>query len=91
MAESSKKGRKRGSVPIEPIVFEQLTESFMEQIKKRESYLRAAGMWDFVTEGEAGTFRRRCLLGATGCCWSNNELNWGEKVNLWNIVLCVQP
>lgn len=52
MAESSKKGRKRGSVPIEPIVFEQLTESFMEQIKKRESYLRAAGMWDFVTDLE---------------------------------------
>ena len=52
MAESSKKGRKRGSVPIEPIAFEQLTESFKEQLRERQPYLVAAGLWEFVTELE---------------------------------------
>ena len=52
MAESSKKGRKRGSVPIEPIAFEQLSEPFKEQIQERKSHLLAAGLWDFVTDLE---------------------------------------
>ena len=52
MAESSKKGRKRGSVAIEPIAFEQLSEPFKEQIKGRKPQLMAAGLWEFVTELE---------------------------------------
>ena len=52
MAESSKRGRKKGAVLIEPISFPELSESFKERVKERESYLRAAGLWEFVTELE---------------------------------------
>ena len=39
-------------MPIEPIAFEQLSEPFKEQLRERQPYLRAAGLWDFVTDLE---------------------------------------
>ena len=52
MAESSKKGRKRGALPIEPIVFPTLSEEFKERIREKEAHLRAAGLWNFLTNLE---------------------------------------
>ena len=52
MAESSKRARKKGSVLIEPISFPELSEAFKEKIKEKQAYLRAAGLWEFLTELE---------------------------------------
>ena len=52
MAESSKRARKKGSVLIEPISFPELSEAFKEKIKEKEAHLRAAGLWEFLTELE---------------------------------------
>ena len=52
MAESSRKGRKRGTLPIEPIVFPTLSEEFKEKIREKEAHLRAAGLWNFLTNLE---------------------------------------
>lgn len=52
MAKLSKGRRKRGDIPIEPITFLELTESFKEKVKERESCLRAAGLWEFVSNME---------------------------------------
>lgn len=52
MAESSKTGRKRGELPIEPISFLAISEHFKERISEKEPQLRAAGLWEFITELE---------------------------------------
>ena len=52
MAESSKRARKKGSVLIEPISFSELSEAFKERLKEKELHLRAAGLWEFLTELE---------------------------------------
>lgn len=48
MAESSRRQRKRGRVAIEPLLFQEFSESVREQIRKKEPQLRAAGLWEFL-------------------------------------------
>lgn len=52
MAESSKRGRKRGTLPIEPIAFLEMSKDFKEKIQEKEAQLRTAGLWDFLTDVE---------------------------------------
>jgi hypothetical protein len=52
MAEPSKEGRKRGALPVEPLSFSELSEVLKEKIKEKESHLKSAGLWDFVTSLE---------------------------------------
>lgn len=52
MAESSRRTRKKGSLLIEPISFSELSEAFKERIREKELHLRAAGLWEFLTELE---------------------------------------
>ena len=49
MVESSKKGRKRESLPIEPIAFLELSKSFKEKTKEKVAHLIAVGLCEFVT------------------------------------------
>lgn len=48
MAESSTKKRKRGSVAVEPLTFQEFSPPVLEQMEKRKDQLKAAGLWDFL-------------------------------------------
>ena len=49
MVETSKKGRKRGALPIEPIMFPTFSEEFKERINEKETHLRAPWLWIVFT------------------------------------------
>lgn len=50
MVESSKKRRKRGSLPNEPIAILELSKYFKEKIKEKVAHLIAVGLWECVTK-----------------------------------------
>ena len=52
MAGSTKAGRKRGDLPVEPLSFSEISEEFKEKIREREPHLKSAGLWEFVTQLE---------------------------------------
>lgn len=52
MAGPSNEGRKRGALPIEPLSFDSISEEFKEGIREKESHLKSAGLWEFVTQLE---------------------------------------
>ena len=48
MAESSRKKRKRGNVPVEPLTFQEFPPPVLEQMEKRKDQLIVVGLWDFL-------------------------------------------
>ena len=52
MTGSTKAGRKRGDLPVEPLSFSEMSEEFKEKIREREPHLKSAGLWEFVTQLE---------------------------------------